>query len=270
MIDTYFYIPADRVKFINKIPEINATSFILDFEDSIQFSKLDLALENISQIQNLNNFWARPIIFDNKNNLDLSLIKKIINLGVTKFVLPKISKKKHLKAISKLESIDKCKVILLIESAEALNNIDKLLTFKKINIEGVALGSHDFVNDLEMKYTLENLKYFRQKILIKAKTYGIQPIDIASMDIKNKEAFKLEALTGFNMGYRSKMILHPSQIDFLDEVLFFNQEEIMFARKVIQKYPNLNHEIEALNFEGIILEKPHVNRILEIIKTDLI
>ena len=105
MIDTYFYIPADRVKFINKIPEINATSFILDFEDSIQFSKLDLALENISQIQNLDDFWARPIIFDNKNNLDLSLIKKIINLGITKFVLPKISKKKHLKAISKLQSI---------------------------------------------------------------------------------------------------------------------------------------------------------------------
>jgi citrate lyase beta subunit len=268
MIETFFFIPADKIRFINKIPEIKANNFILDFEDSIKSSNLNVALNNIINIKSIEDFWARPILFDSNNDLYLDLIKEIIDLGIKKIIIPKIFKRKHLKAISKIKGIQKCEFILLIESAEAFNNVDKLLTFKKIKIKGLVLGSHDFVSDLEMKYNVEDLKYFRQTLLIKAKAHNIMPIDIASMEIKNKTEFKDEVLSGFNMGYRAKMILHPSQIGLLDEISFFNNEETLFAKKVIEKYPNLTEEIEAVNFEGRILEKPHIKRILEILKYD--
>jgi citrate lyase subunit beta/citryl-CoA lyase len=268
MIETFFFIPADKSRFINKIPEIKANNFILDFEDSIKSSNLSIALGNISKIKSIEKFWARPTLFNSNNDLELDLIKKIIDLGIKKIIIPKIFKRKHLKSLSKIKGIKDCEFILLIESAEAFNNVDKLLTFKKIKIKGLVLGSHDFVSDLEMKYNVEDLKYFRQTLLIKAKAHNIMPIDIASMEIKNKDGFKEEVLSGFDMGYRSKMILHPSQIDLLDEISFFNKEETMFARNVIEKYPNLTDEIEAVNFEGRILEKPHIKRILEILKNE--
>lgn len=268
MIETFFFIPADKIRFINKLPEIKASNFILDFEDSIKSSNLSVALKNITNIKNIENFWARPTLFNTNNDLDLNLIKNLIDLGIKKIIIPKIFNRSHLKAISEIKGIKKCEFILLIESAKAFNNVDKLLTFKKINIKGLVLGSHDFVSDLGMKYNVEDLKYFRQTLLIKAKAYHIKPIDIASMEIKNNLEFKEEVLSGFNMGYRAKMILHPSQLELLDEISFFNNDETLFARKVIKKYPNLSDEIEAVNFEGRILERPHIKRILEILRYD--
>jgi len=265
MIETFFFVPADKNKFINKIPDIKADNFILDFEDSIKSSNLNIAIDNISRIDGLDKFWVRPFLFRD-NKIELKLITKLLSLGVKKIILPKIYKIGQLKKISKISNAQDCEFILLIESAKAFNDIDELISFKGIKIKGLVLGSHDFVNDLEMHYNVEELKYFRQSILVKAKAHGVKPIDIASMEIKNGKAFKDEVLSGFNMGYRAKMILHPSQIDLLEEVSFFSVEEIQFANRVIEKYPNLTEEIEAVNFNGRILEKPHLKRIFEILK----
>ena len=265
MIESYFFIPTDKLKFINKIPEIKADYFILDFEDSVETTSLNLAFENVKSLNNIEKFWARPFLFNQKEELDLRLITDLIEIGVRKFVLPKIFEKSHLKKIANIGGSHLCEFIILIESAKAYVNIEKLLSFKKLRITAVTLGSHDFVNDLEMRYNIEDLKVFRQNILLYAKAYNLKSIDIASMDIKKISSFKEEVLSGYNMGYRAKMFLHPSQLDAIKEIDFFTKEEVCFAKEVMKEFPNISHEMGAIKFKGRILEKPHIKRILEIV-----
>jgi len=141
----------------------------------------------------------------------------------------------------------------------------KLISFEGLNIKGLTLGSHDFVNDLEMRYSIEELKVYRQNILLYARAYDLKPIDIASMEIKKINSFKDEVLSGFNMGYRAKMFLHPSQLDAIKEIDFFTEEEVYFAMEVMKEFPNISNEIGTIKFKGRILEKPHIKRILEIV-----
>lgn len=265
MVESFFFIPADKTKFINKIPEIEADHFILDFEDSIKTSNINEAIENVKKIPQINKFWARPALFE-KKNLKLDLFQKLLDIGIRNMVLPKIEERKQLKNIAKIKGAENCKFILLIESAKAFENINKLVTFRKINITGLVLGSHDFANDLMMKYDMRYLNHFRQELLVKSKAYNIKPIDIASMDINDTKRYKEEVLSGFEMGYRAKMILHPTQIISLNEIKYFTDDEVAFAKEVIKEYPKLSNEIEAVNFNGRILEKPHIERIIEVLK----
>lgn len=265
MIETFFFVPADRQRFLEKIPVIKADNFILDFEDSINVSNIRIALENCNSINNISNFWARPALFRN-GKLYLDLIEQLIQMGISKFILPKIENVNQLDELSKLKGIHNCTSILLIESAKAFNDLDDSLNYQNFKFHGLVLGSHDFTNDLQMKYDIEDLKFFRQMIHLKAKAHDIKSIDIASMEIRNESDFKIEVSSGFDIGYRCKMILHPIQLKWLFEMSFFSDNEVQFAKSVIEEFPNLSTEIEAVNFKGRILEKPHIKRILEIVE----
>lgn len=264
MIKTYFFIPANKHRFIEKIPEISADNFVLDFEDALN-NDFDLAFDNVEKLNNKENFWVRPILFDGDNNLDTKVLKKLVSLGFKNFILPKVETIDEMEIISNFSFSKENKFILLIESAKAYLNIKNLLG-TQLNITGISLGSHDFFNDLGMKYSLKNLKRFRENIHLFARAYEIESIDVASMLIEDTREFKEEVLTGFQMGYRSKFILHPKQLEEIEEMIFFDKDEIVFAEKVLSKIPNLTNEIGVLNIEGRILEKPHVKRILEIKK----
>lgn len=265
MIESYFFIPANKSRFINKIPHIKADYFILDFEDSLN-NDLETAFSNVGHLTNREKYWVRPLLFSNEDKLQVDILKRLIDLKFTKFVLPKIKSHADLLELSKISFPDHSEFIILIESAEAYVNISEILSLNKLNITGISLGSHDFFKDLNMRYSLENLKRFREDILIHAKAFGVKPIDIASMDIKDLAAFQKETLFGFEMGYRSKFFLHPDQLDSVKKILLYNEEEIAFVKKVLKRFPNLSNEIGVLNIDGQILEKPHVKRILEIKK----
>lgn len=265
MIESYFFIPTDKIEFINKLPELKADYFILDFEDSIKSTSLDLAFENIKKLNNIEKFWVRPFLFNQNGEFDLRLIIELIETGYRRFILPKIFDVSHLNEIANIKGSHLCEFILLIESAKAFVNIEKLLSYKSLRIIGVTLGSHDFVNDLGMRYNIGDLKHYRQNILLYARAYNLKPIDIASMDIKNIDSFKGEVLSGFNMGYRAKMFLHPVQLETIQEIEFFAKEEVSFAKEVLKEFPNISHEMGAIKFKGRILEKPHIKRIIEIV-----
>lgn len=264
MIETYFFIPANKHRFIEKIPEISADNFVLDFEDALS-NDFDLAFDNVEKLTNKDFFWVRPTLFDKGNNLDTKVLKKLISLGFKNFILPKVETVDEMEVISNFSFSKENKFILLIESAKAYLNIKSLLE-TQLNIVGISLGSHDFFNDLGMKYSLKNLKRFRENIHLFARAYKIESIDVASMLIEDVKEFKEEVLTGFQMGYRSKFILHPKQLEAMNEMLFFDDDEVAFAKKVLSGKPNLTSEIGVLNIDGRILEKPHVKRILEIKK----
>jgi citrate lyase subunit beta/citryl-CoA lyase len=117
---------------------------------------------------------------------------------------------------------------------------------------------------MNARYEYESYRFAQDFVLNLAKSYALEAIDTASMEIDDKDDFSNEVKRGFDKGYRSKFILHPRQLEYLDGIEYFSQNEINFARMVCEKI-NLD-DFDAVKIEGKVLEKPHINRIKEILK----
>jgi citrate lyase beta subunit len=101
------------------------------------------------------------------------------------------------------------KFILLIEHPKALVELEDILKNYSKCIHGIGLGSHDLSIEVGMINDIDIIRSIRINIMILAKAYNIEAIDVASMNISEKESFENEVKDGFKCGYRSKFLIHP-------------------------------------------------------------
>jgi len=125
------------------------------------------------------------------------------------------------------------------------------------------LGSHDFMAFMEIPHLLDNLKFSRQQTILVAKAYGKIAIDIASMNIKDKNLFEEELVSGYSMGFKNKFIIHPQQLQWLQGYQENNSEKI-WAERILASLP-ANYDGEPFILDGEIIEKPHVKKALKIL-----
>lgn len=263
---TYFFVPANKQRFLEKSESLPGISNrVLDFEDSVSEKKIHEAIQNVSEAKSYSTDWIRIPVNGNKIEKFSPLFEK----GLNKIVLPKISGYEEFKKIIlKLDSINpQIQVILLIENALLYLEIEKILKEWGEKIIGLGLGSHDFCSTTQMLHESTALLPLRLQLSLIAKAYNLEAIDIASMNISDQKEFQKELLEGFNLGYRSKFILHPKQISFLNEFAFFSKAQVQNAEQVLNKFDLLEKENEdvVLTFKGEIFEKPHLKNLKEIV-----
>jgi citrate lyase beta subunit len=274
MLRTYFFIPANNPRFIEKAEFVDATHLIYDLEDSVNSEYLDQALNNIATVKKKDEAYIRFRLHEeNTNTLNSSLIRKLIEMGFKKFVLPKFS---HIKVIEELEylfrdihdyAFNDFEFLLLIEDPGGLLHLRDTLEAMLINITGIGFGSHDYCNIMQVRHTMKNLYIPRTQILIAARAFGIVPVDIISMETQDKKRFKEEALDGFEMGFGGKFVLHPKQLRWLDEIQYYSDEEIEQAMGAYEKILTIREGSSAIVvIDGVVYEKPHIQRILKIVK----
>ena len=74
------------------------------------------------------------------------------------------------------------------------------------------------------------------RILVAARTAGLQAIDGPYLVIKDLEGFREMARRARALGYDGKWALHPGQIDVLNEAFTPGQEEFDKAEAILEAY----------------------------------
>ncbi|MGJ0847511.1 aldolase/citrate lyase family protein [Tissierella praeacuta] len=266
MFSNYFFVPANKSKFLIKSEELNEIdNRIFDFEDSIICTEIDDSLNFLAQILRKNTDWIR-LPFNEK--LANKIVKVTSKLGYNNYVIPKFNGYEDLKVfIESLESFSCMKYILLIENSKSLLDLECIIKTYKSQIHGVGLGSHDFSFITGIENNINLLRQIRINILLVCKAYGIEPIDVASMNILNMEEFNNEVLDGFRCGYRAKFILHPNQLNALRMVQFYNKEQIKNWLQILNYFEREVKGKEALfTYDGKVYEKMHIEQIKKIVK----
>ncbi len=270
MLRTYFFIPASKPRFIEKMQEIVADEFVIDFEDTVAESENELAFINVKNIDNIEKHWVRPRLFNRNNEINNSQIKNLINLGFKHYVLPKISTPEELLNIYNIfEYYDTTDIkwILLIESPLALINISKFFNHPKLPIKGISLGAQDYAAKTNMCFTNEEISWARRVVLNAAYAYNIEPIDFASMNIGDMKDYENEVLAGFKMGYTAKMVIHPNQLQVIQTAPYFSQTEIENAIKTSKQidFSRLD-DFSVVVVDGKLYEKAHLKKLKQILE----
>lgn len=270
MLRTYFFIPASKPRFIEKMDTIAADTFVFDFEDAIAESENEVAFENIKKVNGVEQYWVRPRLFNRNEEINDAQLKRLFNLGFKNYFLPKISTPEELQSIYNVfDYYDTTDIqwILLIESPLSLINIPHFFSESKFPIKGIALGAQDYAAKTNMRFTNEEISWARKVVLNAAYAYNVEAIDFASMNIGDIKEFENEVLTGFKMGYTAKIIVHPNQLQVVKNIEYYSKAEIERAVKISRQidFSQLN-DFSIVVVDGKLYEKAHLKRIERIIE----
>ncbi|MBA4745331.1 MAG: hypothetical protein H2058_08735 [Muricauda sp.] len=267
-MQSFFFIPANKLHKIAHIKEKGATEIVIDLEDAVKTSEKNNLLERILKYPNedIRNCFFRVPLMDSKGNFDFKIFDRLLENGFTRFVFPKLTGFNDFELCLK-RTKSTLKVILLIETPrlymESFNHISNYHQ----HVYGLALGSHDFISAIQAKHTLQNLEVLRQQILYFSKAYDILAIDIASMNIMDGESFREELMDGFDKGYDGKFIIHPNQLEIVNGTKFYSDLEYEWALQVEQKLNKHGgaNEFDPILINGKVVEKPHIKLAIRII-----
>lgn len=268
-----FFIPATK---LHKLPEIirsGVDEVVIDLEDAVLIEDRRKLIEQLKLLgDDVKSHWIRvPLRDDWEEEADAGMMIELLESGWKNIVIPKVKSIDEFKVLSvvleRTKLLKRC--MLLVEHPRLLIDLRELFVLKSSEmIESIAFGAHDFVNHMGGEFSFERLLPARMHCLYVARAFGKKALDIASVNISDEHSFIAEVADGLNSGFDGKFIIHPVQWPWMQKALDQTQRELVWARKVMSSLPaNVSgKEIEPFVLEGEIIEKPHVERAMNILK----
>ena len=223
-----------------------------------------MAFENIQKLEVKENYFVRVPFFE--NHYSKSQISFLIKHFGGRIIIPKIKNINDLDIIKSLNSTQvDLSAILLVENPKCFINLKEILDKYEAIINAVGFGSHDFCTSMQMKHNQETLKNYKKQLILLTKAYGKSYIDTVDLNLKDFSNFLDECVYAFENGADSKFIIHPSQLDQMKLAVYFSDDEMNQMKKVfniIQSYGD--NDIDVFTVDGVVYEKPHVQRITDI------
>jgi citrate lyase subunit beta/citryl-CoA lyase len=132
-----------------------------------------------------------------------------------------------------------------IENALGLANVDQI-AFASDRLQTIVFGPADFMASLAMPsltvgalhphYPGDPFHYVLFRILVAARSRGVQAIDGPYLQIRDVDGFRAVAQRSAALGYDGKWVLHPDQIEAANEVYSPRQADYDSAEVVLDAY----------------------------------
>jgi citrate lyase beta subunit len=99
----------------------------------------------------------------------------------------------------------------------------------------------------------------RSAVVLAAAAYGLQAIDMVSVDFRDLEALKAEALFGAGLGYTGKQVIHPAQVGPVQAAFTPDEAAVDAARRLVDAYEAHQKEGRgAFALDGRMIDLPLV------------
>ena len=153
---------------------------------------------------------------------------------------------------------------VLIEEVEAMLQVEEIARASS-RLEALIFGPGDYsasqgIDSRGVEGNLDGYPgdlwhYARNKIVIAARAAGIDAIDGAYPDFKNKTGYQRECLRAKTLGFAGKWAIHPTQLDIANQIFSPTAEEVAYARRLDNVYTQaLAQGRGAIAFEGKMVD----------------
>lgn len=249
------FVPAINEKMIRKSTELEADSIIFDLEDSVPYEEKENARQLLKRLLkeltwNKKELCIRVNPLYTKEGLkDLIFVSE---LDVDTVIIPKAEE--NLGFVYKVTGKN---IEPLIETPKGFLKIEDLV--RSEGVVAVSYGAADFSLHVggELK-VYESNEYIMTKVVVVARAYDVDPIDKVYFDLKNLNGFEEECKVARGLGYVGKQVIHPSQIPIANKIFSVSEEEIAWARRVIEAYENAVKEGRgAIRLDDKLIDNVH-------------
>lgn len=238
---TYLYVPASKPEVVTKAFNSNADCVVLDLEDAVHHDQKDQAREFVSNL--LESTAPKPFLVRINNpasewgDADLAALAKSNLLGVR---IPKVTSVETVQYVaSKLKPANPAvQLHLLIESASGVAKAVELATADP-NVASMSLGEADLESDIRSGDD-SVLQYCRNAIVVASRAAGLkQPSQSVFPNTKDSDGLRESTLRAKSAGFFGRSVIHPSQIDIVNEIFTPTEEEVASAKELLGWYDQM-------------------------------
>jgi citrate lyase subunit beta-like protein len=157
------------------------------------------------------------------------------------------------------------RILAAIESARGLLNLREIAaaaattTHHHRRLDGLIFASEDYCADVEAIRTESamELLFARSQLVVTAKAYGLQAIDMVHVQFRDLDALAVECQRGRELGFTGKQAIHPNQLDTIHQSFAPSSQDVEFAQRVVVAYEATTASGKgACEVNGMVVDQP--------------
>lgn len=237
------YVPSYNKKYVKKAKTVLADTVIFDLEAILTeqkeagravlkevFKEEGSKFGESERVLRVNNLGSEDL------QKDLELAKELELDGI---LFSKIDNKEDVLAAAKLidEVNSELTMMIMIESPLAVLNIQEICAATS-RVEVIVAGSNKLANRLQIdvkKGSKAIINYLSQ-IALAAKAYDKVVIDGPHYDVHDEFACEDSTKDAFDLGFDGKALVHPVQIEYINDIFTPKREEVKEYEEMISLY----------------------------------
>ena len=265
MLDSYFFIPGDKTKYLDKIDSLTADYIVIDLEDSVAQNNKQVGFEIVHSLSFKKNYFLRIPFFD--SYYSKGQIQALIAKFEGQIVLPKINSSKDVGRVVEWAEGKPLNMIVLIENPSSFISTKKILKKYSSQIHAIGFGTHDFCALTGIKHSLDYLAQYKRELIVLCKAYQVAYLDGVDLNLQDLSIFQAESLFAFQAGASGKFLIHPKQLEAFHQIDYLTPAEIQQFQKVYTLVKDIPKDaIEVYVIDGTVYEKPHILRIKKLME----
>ena len=271
------YVPGSDLHKIEKAAALDVDCITLDLEDGVAENRKTEARELIaSALRELDFGRSEKIVRVNSfaSGRAAEDLAAVLPAHPDAILLPKVDAPQYIQEADRLIAsveatqgwaVGSIALVVIVESARGIMNLEAICRQSESipRFQGIVFGAEDFIADMGATRTPEALEllYARSRLVLHAVAFGLQAIDLVTVNFKDQEFLEKESRQGAQMGYSGKQIIHPVQVEPVQRVFSPSETEIERARKILEEARQ--HESEgkgAFTVDGQMVDMPVIKR----------
>ena len=282
LLRSLMFVPGHRPRMVQRalaLGEFSPSALdvaILDLEDGVPQDEKDRARAAVAAVLAVPPSGDGPARYVRVNR-DLAPrdadLAAVLRWGLDGIVAPKID---HADEIADLAGdLDEredaaglergsIRLVASIESAQGLLEAHAIAASSE-RVVALLFGAEDFARDLALPTAREGeaaeLVYARSAIVVAAVAARRQAIDGIWPDVADNDGLRRDAVQARRLGFSGKSLIHPGQIDTINDVFSPSAAEVSHARRVIGAFEEAELKgLGAVALDGKLLDQPIVER----------
>ena len=243
------YSPGDDLKKISKAITLGVDCACLDMEDGVAVNRKEAARQTIAEaLRTLDFGRSERLVRINPvgSGLEHDDIITVIPARPDGIVIPKVRDGFQIKWVSEqLSAIEEQNglpiggiiLIAIIETAIGIVNLREVAAADS-RLEALIFGAEDLAADIGAHRSQSGWEVFhsRSEVVTHAAAFGLQAIDMVYIDFQDSEGLQVQATQGAHLGFDGKQIIHPNQVNPVQEAYTPNNAEIKEAKSIVEAF----------------------------------
>ncbi len=276
---TLLSVPGNRQNMIEKAGSLPTDVLVLDLEDSVP------AAEKANARAMVRDAITGPVlkgqrVFVRINSIGSGLMEEdleaVITPGIDGINIPKPNSADDIKKVEAIvERLEKergiekghIKLTPWVETAKGLINAFEIASASP-RIVGIIFGAEDFTLDTGMQRTEggDELLFPRTMVVVAAKAADVIAIDTPYNNFRDDEGLIREATLARKLGFEGKYIIHPNQIEPVNQAFRPTFEEVEQARRTVEAFEAAEAQgFASTSVDGKMIDIPQANRALKLL-----
>ena len=266
------YMPGDDMRKIRKASTLGVDSICMDMEDGVAINRKVEARHSIAEaLKSLSFGGSEKLVRINPigSGLEQEDLDTVLPAHPDGIVIPKVSDAAQVRWVSQqitqLEEeqgwpVGEICLLVIVESALGIINLREIANSDS-RLEAMIFGSEDLASDIGAIRTRPawEIFYARSAVVTHAAAFGLQAIDMVFIDFLDSAGLREESMQGAQFGYVGKQIIHPNQVEPVQDAFTPDDESIAYAQSIILAF-NLHQSngAGAFAFDGKMIDLPIV------------